>query len=367
MDSTTILYAGTRNGQTDIVLYNIKSDSKRWISATEGGEYSPLKIPGQNAVSAIRLDPDGKQRLYRYDLKTNDNTIILDTLIVGYHAWFDSNTIVSSVLEADFLSLYNSDLKKNQNNKLAEHIGRSLHNIPNSKLISFISKNENGPSEIKSLNPLNGTIKTITQTLSEGEDMCWMPDGSILMTKGDAILQFSPKGKSGWVEVASLEDFGITNLTRLAISPDGKKLAIVGELLNKKLEPKLQNIKWIAGNWKGEAFGGQTEENWSDPSGGSMMATFKLIENDKVVFYEIVIIRDVENSLTLQLKHFGSDLKGWETKDETVDFPLKEITENKVVFEGMTFEKLSANEMTIDVDIKQDNGSIETVKFNYRK
>ncbi|OBX25633.1 hypothetical protein A9996_09325 [Gelidibacter algens] len=164
-----------------------------------------------------------------------------------------------------------------------------------------------------------------------------------------------------------MKDFGITNLTRLAISPDGKKLAIVGELLTQKLEPKLERIKWIAGNWKGEAFGGQTEENWSEPSAGSMMATFKLIENDKVVFYEIVIIREVENSLILQLKHFGSDLKGWETKDETVDFPLKEITENKVVFEGMTFEKLSANEMTIYVDIKHDNGSIETVKFNYKK
>ncbi|RAJ27825.1 hypothetical protein LX77_00399 [Gelidibacter algens] len=367
MDNKTLLYAGTRNSQTDIVKYDLNYGSTTWICFTEGVEYSPLKIPNQNAVSAIRLDPDGKQRLYRYNLKTTTNTVILDTLVVGYHVWFDQNTLVSSVLEADFLSLYTSDLKTRQNKKITTHVGRSLHNIPNSKLISFISKNKNGPSEIKSLNPLNGTIKTITQTLSEGEDMCWMPDGRILMTKGDAILQFNPKSQFGWVEVASLKDFGITNLTRLAISPDGKKLAIVGELLTQKLEPKLERIKWIAGNWKGEAFGGQTEENWSEPSAGSMMATFKLIENDKVVFYEIVIIREVENSLILQLKHFGSDLKGWETKDETVDFPLKEITENKVVFEGMTFEKLSANEMTIYVDIKHDNGSIETVKFNYKK
>ena len=135
----------------------------------------------------------------------------------------------------------------------------------------------------------------------------------------------------------------------------------------KTLEPKLENIKWIAGNWKGEAFGGQTEENWSEPSGGSMMATFKLVDNGKVVFYEIEIIRELENTLILQLKHFDHDLKGWETKEETVDFPLKEITENKVVFEGMTFEKVNSNEMNIYVDIKQDNGSVETVTFNYKK
>ena len=135
----------------------------------------------------------------------------------------------------------------------------------------------------------------------------------------------------------------------------------------KTLEPKLENIAWIAGTWHGEAFGGITEEIWSEPSGGSMMATFKLIVEGKVQFYEIEVIREIEDSLILQLKHFDSDLKGWETKNETVDFPLIEITETKVVFEGMTFEKVSSNEINVYVDIENENGSVETVKFNYKK
>ncbi len=83
---------------------------------------------------------------------------------------------------------------------------------------------------------------------------------------------------------------------------------------NIQLDPKLKNIKWLSGNRKGEAFGGLTEENWSKPSGGSMMATFKLINDDKVPFYEIEIIREIENYLVLQLKHFNNDLKGWGNK-----------------------------------------------------
>ena len=134
-----------------------------------------------------------------------------------------------------------------------------------------------------------------------------------------------------------------------------------------QLEPKLENCAWIAGNWKGEAFGGQTEEHWSEPSGGSMMATFKLINDGKVSFYEIEIIREVENSLVLQLKHFDNELKGWETKNETVDFPLKEITKNKVAFEGMVFERVSDNEMNVFVDIENDDGEVQIVKFNYKK
>ena len=134
-----------------------------------------------------------------------------------------------------------------------------------------------------------------------------------------------------------------------------------------QLEPKLENCAWIAGNWKGEAFGGQTEENWSQPSAGSMMATFKLINDGKVSFYEIEIIREIENTLILQLKHFDSHLKGWETKNETVDFPLKEITKNRVVFEGMTFEKVNDNEMNVFVDIENEDGEIQIVTFNYKK
>ncbi len=136
------------------------------------------------------------------------------------------------------------------------------------------------------------------------------------------------------------------------------------------LSPKLENVSWISGNWKGEAFGGQTEENWSEPSGESMMANFKLINDNKVSFYEIEIIRKLENTLILQLKHFINDLKGWETKDETVDFPLKEITSNKVIFKGkeeIIFEKVSPNEMNVYLNKYKGEGSMESTKFNYKK
>jgi hypothetical protein len=131
------------------------------------------------------------------------------------------------------------------------------------------------------------------------------------------------------------------------------------------LAHKLENIAWIAGTWHGEAFGGEVEEIWSKPSGGSMMATFKLVVDGKVGFYEIEIIRQIENTLLLQLKHFRPDLKGWETKDDTVDFPLKYITENKAVFEGMTFERISDSEMHVFVDLENDKGQVEELKIKY--
>ena len=129
----------------------------------------------------------------------------------------------------------------------------------------------------------------------------------------------------------------------------------------------LNDVAWISGNWKGEAFGGTTEENWSMPSGDSMMAAFKLIVKDTVKFYEIEIIRQVKESLLLQLKHFHGNLKGWETKDETVDFPLVKISEKAVYFDGMTFEKINNDEMAVYVLMRNKDGSTNELKFNYKK
>lgn len=128
----------------------------------------------------------------------------------------------------------------------------------------------------------------------------------------------------------------------------------------------LQDVSWIAGHWRGEAFGGVTEEIWSPPLGNSMMFSFKLVSENKVVFYELGGITEIEGTLLLQLKHFGADFKGWEEKDETVNFKFVKIEKNNVYFDQFTFEKISDNEINLYV-VVNENGKEEEVKFNYKR
>ena len=128
----------------------------------------------------------------------------------------------------------------------------------------------------------------------------------------------------------------------------------------------LDEISWIQGHWQGEAFGGTVEEVWTPPLGGSMMCAFKLVVNGEIRFYEIVTITEEEKTLMLRLKHFHNDLKGWEEKDETVDFPLVKVTPGKMYFDGFTFEKISDNEMNIYVIIGEE-GKEREARFNYNR
>lgn len=359
----TILFASTRNGQTDVLSYSTNNGSKKWLTDTkQGSEYSPTSIPTTKDFSAIRLDTTGLQRLYRY--RKGKIKPILSDLVIGYHVWNSRNVLVSFVLGEPH-KLVVSNFKKNTHITIDTNIGRSLHNIPNTNLVSYISK-QNDAWEIRSLNTKTGEVRRIVNTVPNVEDMYWLADGSILMGKGKALYRFDPKKDTDWKIIKLFDKEEFDNITRITVNKANNKIAIVAEP-ETALEPKLENIRWIAGNWKGEAFGGITEENWSEPSGGSMMATFKLINDGKVSFYEIETISEVNNSLLLRLKHFNNDLKGWETKDETVDFPLIRVTKNKAIFEGMIFESVDENNMVVYVAIGQKDDTTITIPFYYTK
>ncbi|WP_299185281.1 nuclear transport factor 2 family protein [uncultured Aquimarina sp.] len=233
-----VLFASTRNKQTDIAKYNIRDNKVDWISQTAiGSEYSPTKIPNQKAVSAIRLDTTGTQLLYQYDFKSGKPTTLIKDLIIGYHVWFDQNTLVSSVLEDGGLSLVVSNLKTKVNKTFQKKIGRSLHKIPNTPLISYISK-ENEEWEIRSLNPITGETNKIISTIPEAEDMCWLINGTILMPKGNTIFKFNPKTDTRWSIFHTFLDNEIANISRIKSNEIGTMLALVSDVSPEQIVQK---------------------------------------------------------------------------------------------------------------------------------
>ncbi|MEM9648305.1 MAG: nuclear transport factor 2 family protein [Bacteroidota bacterium] len=230
LDDNTLLFSSTRADQTDILRFNIERGSTTsWISNTPtGSEYSPLKIPGKNAVSAIRLDLDGLQLLYAYDLKNGESSPILPNLKVGYHIWYNSNIIVSSILVANRLDLVVSNLTDGSNRTYQKKVGRSLHKIPGTELISYISK-ENEVWEIKSLNPITGATGKIADVPENSEDYCWLNEHTLLTGVGKSIMKLDTKSDQGWETVIRFDLDEINNISRMAVNSSGSRLAFAAE------------------------------------------------------------------------------------------------------------------------------------------
>ena len=229
-DNGSVLFASTRQDQTDILQFNVDEGStSSWLTyTTAGSEYSPLRIPGKHVISAIRLDVDGLQRLYKYDFKSGEPTPITD-LKIGYHIWYSEQVLVATVLVENRMDLKVINLEDNTQKTVYQNVGRSLHKIPGSDLVSFIGK-KNTAWEILSLDPITGKSKKITTTYDHEEDICWLNETTIITGAGKQLLVLDIDSENpAWESVIEFPQEEINNISRIAISPNGKRLAFVAE------------------------------------------------------------------------------------------------------------------------------------------
>ncbi|WP_157972984.1 nuclear transport factor 2 family protein [Aureibaculum luteum] len=256
-DANTVMFSSTRDGQTDIRGYGINNQETSWLTDTPfENEYSPLKIPNSEAISAVHLDNDGLQRLYQYDLANGTSKVLLKEIKVGYNVWFNSTILISSVLVNDKMDLVVSNLDDNSNITVAHDVGRSIHKIPNSGLVSFISY-ENNTSSIKSLDPISGNIKTIKSLPIPIKDICWLVDNIVLIPNGKKIVQLNINDDNISV-LYSFKEKEINEISRISISPDNKHLVFVSEESPEIIVQK-QVEAYNKGNW--EEFASYFSEN----------------------------------------------------------------------------------------------------------
>ena len=228
-DDDTVLFASTRDDQTDVRRLNINEGSTyKWLTNTPtGSEYSPLKIPGKNAFSAIRLDLDGLQRLYDYDLKTGES-IPITNLKIGYHVWVNKELLVATVLVENRMDLVVINLKDNSHYTVQKNVGRSLHKIPNNNRISYIDKSKK-QWEIKSMDPVSGATNSIAATFENEEDICWLNENIIITGHEKSLLTFNVKNGVNWEPLMTFDQEEINKISRIAINPSKTRLTFVAE------------------------------------------------------------------------------------------------------------------------------------------
>ena len=231
-DGNSILYTSTRNGgATDIYHYNLRTRIDKQVTNTPEGEYSATVMPGGKTFSVIRVEADGTQRLWKFPLEGGTPSLVLETIKpVGYQAWFDDKTLLLFVLGSP-ATIQLVDVPSEKAVKIADNAGRSLHRIPGQSKLSFTHKVSPQEWFIESVDPKTRQTARIVKTLPAAEDYAWMPDGkTILMGKGSKLYRWNRAQGDEWQEVADFAGAGVQEITRLATSPKGDRLAFVASL-----------------------------------------------------------------------------------------------------------------------------------------
>jgi len=230
LDDETIVYAGTSDDNTAILVASVLTNgSMSFFKPTDGGEYSPQLIPGSDRIAAVRLDKDGKQRLYDYTPNKGVIKEVVDGLQVAYFKYYDAETILASVLSGGNLDLVWIDLKTQKVDTLLEKSGRSIHNIPNKTDMSYTSINEEGNFDIYQLDVKSKESFFVAQLPTGIQDHIWLDDSKLLCGSGSKLYLYDLFGSGAWKEVADLTKYQIKDITRMALSSNGKRLALVAE------------------------------------------------------------------------------------------------------------------------------------------
>ena len=135
----------------------------------------------------------------------------------------------------------------------------------------------------------------------------------------------------------------------------------------------LEDLGFMVGQWQGGGEKVVIEEIWSRPSGDNMMGMFRYVQEDKGVFYEMMLIEQTDDGPVLRIKHFNAGLIGWEEKAEVHSFPLVSVDESEAVFEQVDQTKKlryiteNPGELSIYLEERQDDGTWKVESFSFSK
>jgi dipeptidyl aminopeptidase/acylaminoacyl peptidase len=240
-DSSAILFSSERDGkQYDIYRYDIARKEVSQVTHSAENENSPLVMPGGKTFSAVRTELDATQRLWQFDLDGSHARVILEHIKpVGYHAWIDATHVALFVLGAGRApaTLQIADTTTGTAETVDSGIGRALFMDPGTQWLMYLKLVAGQPALIKEVDPhATASVKDLFQAPAAGsQDAAFAADGRLFMADGSRVVVHIPgqRGGSFWATAGDFSTEPMTNITRMAVSPDGKWIAIVAEPVSK--------------------------------------------------------------------------------------------------------------------------------------
>jgi WD40-like Beta Propeller Repeat len=224
-DGAQVLFTSDRTGNMDTFSYSLSDGTVTQVTHTAEGEYSPTTVPALPGwFSAIRMDMDGVQELWRYPLASEETPVPVAAINrVGYHTWVGNDKILffrlgrPSTLQIVIEGTADTTV-------VAERVGRSLHKIPGERASSYLVTVSDDHREIRRYDWDSGESSAIAVPLEGGQDYAWTAGGALVMAIEGILYSYTPGADVDWLEIA---DLGLDETSRLAVSPDGTLLAVV--------------------------------------------------------------------------------------------------------------------------------------------
>jgi len=234
----SILYTRGVGDRTDIWRYDPATDTHAAVTATpDQSEYSATPTPDGAGFSAIVVEPDSLQRLWRFDLDgSKGGPIFEDIAPVGYHAWANDSTVLMYVL-GDTATLQRAVSRGPATPGPGEivdlFVERSLNRVPDREAVSYMSRFGFDGGDFNIIGATGEPTAFWGGGLVGGPDHAWTPGGELLFGSRATLVSVrpateGPRWNSGIQRAGTLADTTLV-ISRLAVSDDGSSIVLVVE------------------------------------------------------------------------------------------------------------------------------------------
>ncbi|MFK7886116.1 MAG: hypothetical protein AB8G16_04550 [Gammaproteobacteria bacterium] len=225
LDGRHLYFSSIANGgQSDVYRFDIATKATRQITHTTESEYSPTPL-ADGGFTCIQVAMDGTQRLWRYGQDgTPQRALRPDVTGVGYHAWLSAQELALFIV-AEPMRLEIATATGNERTTIATDIGRSVLKTPDGDL-SFVQGAQADKRTLMQRDARTGALHARAALPGPGEDLVWLSDGSVLVANARTLYRLAPDAEV-WTEWVNLARSVAGDITRMAVDPTGRWLALV--------------------------------------------------------------------------------------------------------------------------------------------
>lgn len=208
------------------VRYDIARGTRTLLPDAKG--FSPTPV-GREQLMVLR-----QGRVFLHDAAGKLLAEATKTSTAGYFTPFDETTWVMFMNEPERrIILYNP--KTNEEETLARGANTAPFRVPGARAVTFVSQSpfpavegEKAKQVLQRLALDSKKVATLaTLPFETGGHHLWTDRGTLLMASGPVVYEWSPARPEEWKPVYRASDPQLQGISRIAISPDRSRIALV--------------------------------------------------------------------------------------------------------------------------------------------
>jgi hypothetical protein len=224
-DGKILYYVSIReDNQADIYKYQLGNKKIVKFTNTVTSEYSPTLLSDGKLLSVLMVEADSTQRIWSLNADGTVNKLITEKEdSIGYFTWLNKDSVLFYKL-TDPHSLHSYSISTGKDIQIADSVIRSFRPATKRKFF-YVVRHENA-NQVRLYDMVLRKSEEYAVVKSEVEDLIWDKTLGLIKSEGSKLMRYNDELKT-WLELGDFSAAGIKRITRFAISPNGRFLAIV--------------------------------------------------------------------------------------------------------------------------------------------